>query len=96
MIATRRRAPSRVREPGGAYGSALPGPLYCDTSALVKLYVPESGSDELNRTVEGRDDLLVSDLAVTEIVSALSRPGAAARAGARPWRAATAGWRTPS
>ena len=52
---------------------ALPGPLYCDTSALVKLYVREPGSAELNRTVEGRADLLVSDLAVTEVVSALSR-----------------------
>ncbi len=51
----------------------MPGPLYCDTSALLKLYLPEPGSDELNRTVEGRDDLLVSDLAVTETVSALSR-----------------------
>jgi predicted nucleic acid-binding protein len=35
--------------------------------------LPEPGSDEFNRTVEGREDLLVSDLAVTEIVSALSR-----------------------
>jgi len=35
--------------------------------------LPEPGSDELNRTIEGRDDLLVSDLAVTEVVSALSR-----------------------
>ncbi len=35
--------------------------------------MPEPGSDEFNRTVEGRDDLLVSDLAVTEIASALSR-----------------------
>jgi predicted nucleic acid-binding protein len=35
--------------------------------------LPEPGSDEFNRTVEGREDLLVSDLAVTEVVSALSR-----------------------
>jgi predicted nucleic acid-binding protein len=35
--------------------------------------LPEPGSDEFNRTVEGRDDLLVSDLAVSEVVSALSR-----------------------
>ena len=35
--------------------------------------MPEPGSDEFNRTVEGRIDLLVSDLAVTEVVSALSR-----------------------
>ena len=39
----------------------------------MKLYLPEPGSDELNRLVEGRVDLLVSDLAVTEAVSALSR-----------------------
>jgi len=40
---------------------------------LLKLYWPERGSNELNRTVEGRGDLLVSDLVVTEIISALSR-----------------------
>jgi predicted nucleic acid-binding protein len=40
---------------------------------LLKLYLPESGSDEFNRVVEGRVDLLVSDLAVTEVVSALAR-----------------------
>jgi len=51
----------------------LPAPLYCDTSALMKLYLPEPGSDEFNRLVEGRVDLLVSDLAVTEAASALSR-----------------------
>lgn len=39
----------------------------------MKLYWPEPGSSEFNRTVEGRDDLLASDLVVTEIVSALSR-----------------------
>jgi predicted nucleic acid-binding protein len=72
-IASRRRAQTRLREQGGAYRTGLPGPLYCDTSALLKLYLPEPGSDEFNRTVEGRVDLLVSDLAVTEVVSALSR-----------------------
>jgi predicted nucleic acid-binding protein len=51
----------------------LPGPLYCDTSALLKLYVPEPDSDRFNAIVVGRDDVLVSDLAVTEIVSALAR-----------------------
>lgn len=57
----------------GVGGPALPGPLYCDASALVKLYVPEADSDELNRTIRGRGDLLVSDLSITEIVSSLSR-----------------------
>lgn len=51
----------------------LPGPIYCDASALVKFYVPEAESDALNRLLEGRRDLLVSDLSITEIVSSLSR-----------------------
>jgi predicted nucleic acid-binding protein len=48
--------------------------------------LPEPGSDEFNQTVEGRVDLLVSDLVVTEVVSALSRrlrQGALTRADAR-------------
>ena len=49
------------------------GPLYLDASALLKLYLSEPGSEELNAAVEGRRDLLVSDLAITEIVSALAR-----------------------
>jgi len=72
-IASSRRGPARLRERRAAYRSGLPGPLYCDTSALLKLYLPEPASDEFNRMVEGRVDLLVSDLAVTEVVSALSR-----------------------
>ncbi len=51
----------------------LSGPVYVDASALVKLYLPEAESEELNRALQGRRDLLVSDLAVTEIVSSLSR-----------------------
>jgi hypothetical protein len=51
----------------------FPGPLYCDASALVKLYLPEPESGTLNRLVVGRRDLLVSDLSITEIVSSLSR-----------------------
>ncbi len=62
-----------MRERRAASRASLPGPLYCDTSALLKLYLPEPGSDEFNAVVEGRDDVLVSDLAVTEIVSALAR-----------------------
>jgi predicted nucleic acid-binding protein len=65
--------PSRLRERRAAYRARLPGPLYCDTSALLKLYLPEPGSHEFNEVVEGRDDVLVSDLAVTETISALAR-----------------------
>jgi len=52
---------------------ALAGPLYFDASALIKLYLPEPESDALNRFVKGRGDAIVSDLAVTEIVSSLCR-----------------------
>jgi hypothetical protein len=52
---------------------SLPGPVYLDASALLKLYLPEEGSAELDRALRGRTDLLVADLAVTEIASALSR-----------------------
>jgi hypothetical protein len=72
-IASRRRVATRLRERRAAYRTGLPGPLYCDTSALLKLYLPEAGSDDFNDVVEGRDDILVSDLAVTEIISALAR-----------------------
>lgn len=63
----------RVRERTARYGDRVSGPVYFDSSALLKLYLPEPGSDELDRAVEGRDDLLASDLTVTEIVSALAR-----------------------
>jgi hypothetical protein len=48
-------------------------PVYLDTSALAKLYLPEPGSDALESALLGRRDLLVSDLAATELTSALSR-----------------------
>ena len=51
----------------------LTGPLYLDASALAKLYLPEPESDDLNRLLVGRHDVVVSDLAVTDIVSSLCR-----------------------
>lgn len=54
-------------------GSRVEGPVYLDTSALVKLYVPEPESVRVDRALRRRDDLLVSDLAVTELASALGR-----------------------
>lgn len=53
--------------------TALLAPIYLDASALVKLYIPEPESDQLNRALQGRKDLYVSDLALTEIASALAR-----------------------
>jgi predicted nucleic acid-binding protein len=48
-------------------------PVYVDASALVKLFVPESESDELNQALAGLTDVIVSDLALTEMASALGR-----------------------
>jgi predicted nucleic acid-binding protein len=48
-------------------------PVYLDTSALAKLYLPEPGSDALESALLGRRDLLVSDLAATEFTSAVGR-----------------------
>lgn len=48
-------------------------PIYLDASALVKLFIPEEGSDALNQALAGLTDVIVSDLAVTEMTSALGR-----------------------
>ena len=48
-------------------------PVYLDTSALAKTYVAEVGSDELEAALLGRRDLLVSDLAISELTSVIAR-----------------------
>jgi predicted nucleic acid-binding protein len=48
-------------------------PVYLDTSALAKLYLPESDSDEMEDALVGRRDVIVSDLSITELTSALAR-----------------------
>ena len=48
-------------------------PVYLDTSALAKLYVGERESDALESAILGRRDLIVSDLAVTELTSVFAR-----------------------
>jgi predicted nucleic acid-binding protein len=48
-------------------------PIYLDASALVKLLVPEAESDSLNLALAGAEDVVVSDLALTETASALGR-----------------------
>jgi hypothetical protein len=47
--------------------------VYLDASALVKLFVPEEESDALNEALAGLTDVIVSDLALTEVASALGR-----------------------
>lgn len=48
-------------------------PVYLDASALVKLFVPERESDDLNDALAGLKDVIVSDLALTEMATALGR-----------------------
>ena len=48
-------------------------PVYLDASALVKLFVAEPESDDLNHALVGLTDVIVSDLALTEMASALGR-----------------------
>jgi uncharacterized protein len=46
---------------------------YLDASALVKLYLPEPETTALERALEGRADLVTSDLSITETVGAWAR-----------------------
>jgi uncharacterized protein len=49
------------------------GPVYLDTSALVKLLVSEPQSDALNEALMSVEGVIVSDLSLTETASALGR-----------------------
>jgi predicted nucleic acid-binding protein len=56
-----------------ASDSSETGGVYVDSSALAKLYVPEADSDRLEKFLRGRRDLMISDLAITEVMSAVAR-----------------------
>ena len=47
--------------------------IYLDSSALAKVYVPEPESDTLEAFFQGRRDLMISELAITEVLSAVAR-----------------------
>jgi uncharacterized protein len=47
--------------------------LFCDTSALVKLYVREDGTDEVAEQVAACEVVAVSRIAWVEVMSALAR-----------------------
>jgi predicted nucleic acid-binding protein len=74
-------------------------PVYLDTSALAKLYLSEARSDELEAALLGRRDLIVSDLALSELTSTVARcaregemtPAAATRVYRRALRDVTTG-----
>ena len=47
--------------------------LYCDTSALIKRYVEEDGSKEVDHLWEGSSEIITSTVAFAEIMAAFSR-----------------------
>ena len=47
--------------------------VYLDSSALAKLYVPEPESDSLDAFLRERRDLMISELSITEVISAVAR-----------------------
>jgi uncharacterized protein len=54
-------------------GSSAEIALYVDSSALVKLYVPEAESDRIDAFLRGKVGLMISELAITEVLSAVGR-----------------------
>jgi predicted nucleic acid-binding protein len=48
-------------------------PIYLHASAVAKIYISEPDSDALESALVRRRDLVVSDLAVTELTSAIAR-----------------------
>jgi predicted nucleic acid-binding protein len=53
--------------------------LYLDSSAIVKLVVPERGSDALVVEIETDPDVASSEIALTEVVRAIGRAGGPVR-----------------
>jgi predicted nucleic acid-binding protein len=60
-------------EPPVSESSEVDAGVYVDSSALAKLYVPEVDSDRLESFLHGRTDLMISELAITEVLSAVAR-----------------------
>lgn len=47
--------------------------LYCDTSALIKRYVEEDGSDQVDHLWEGGSTVVTSTVAFAEIMATIAR-----------------------
>ena len=48
--------------------------FFCDTSAIVKRYHEEKGTDYIDRLFEGGDKIVISVLTIIETVSAIVLP----------------------
>ncbi len=47
--------------------------FFCDTSAIVKRYHEEKGTDYIDRLFEGGDKIVISVLTIIETVSAFKK-----------------------
>jgi predicted nucleic acid-binding protein len=47
--------------------------VYVDSSAFAKLYVPEAESSRIDGYLQGRRDVMISELVITEVISAVAR-----------------------
>src|SRR6266705_1457457 len=60
-------------EATGPVSPGIEAAVYIDASALAKLYVPEAESERLDTFLCGRLGLMISELAITEVLSAVAR-----------------------
>mgnify|MGYP001599118780 CR=1 FL=1 len=65
--------PSETEASAGAPAPPDDAGIYLDSSAFAKLYVPETESERLDAFLRGRRDLMISELAITEVLSAVAR-----------------------
>jgi hypothetical protein len=65
--------PSEAESSSSNETLAVDAAIYVDSSALAKLYVPEAESDLLDAFLRGRRALMISELAITEVLSAVAR-----------------------
>jgi len=59
--------------PGGPHAPPDDAGISVDSSAFAKLYVPEAESERLDVFLQGRRGLFISDLVITEVLSAVAR-----------------------
>jgi uncharacterized protein len=65
-------AARNVAEPNGD-APVLDDVIYVDASALAKIYLPEPESDQIDGFLKGRRRLQISELGITEVLSAVAR-----------------------
>ncbi|MGB6452518.1 MAG: type II toxin-antitoxin system VapC family toxin [Steroidobacteraceae bacterium] len=65
--------PTAADAPGTEAAAPADEAIYLDSSALAKLYLPEPESERLDAFLTGRRGLMLSELAITEVLSAVAR-----------------------